>query len=77
MAGGGAMLRVAGVQDAWCAPLRRIDTTVIEADIDHPTDADLLEHGVRKLGRLVGRIKASRRAARSRVRSAGVLRCTT
>jgi IS5 family transposase len=36
-----------------------IDTTLMEADIDHPTAADLLEHGVRKLGRLVGRIKAS------------------
>ncbi|MBA2946495.1 ISNCY family transposase [Streptomyces himalayensis] len=46
----------------------RIDTTVIEADIDHPTDADLLEHGVRKLGQLVGRIKASGAARRTRFR---------
>jgi IS5 family transposase len=53
----------------------RIDTTVIEADIDHPTDADLLEHGVRKLGRLVRRIKevgaARRTRFRDRSRSAG------
>ncbi|MFI1296636.1 ISNCY family transposase [Streptomyces noursei] len=53
----------------------RIDTTVIEADIDHPTDADLLEHGVRKLGRLVRRIKAAgaarRTSFRDRSRSAG------
>lgn len=53
----------------------RIDTTVIEADIDHPTDADLLEHGVRKLGRLVRRIKAAGAARRTpfrdRSRSAG------
>ncbi|MER6556536.1 ISNCY family transposase [Streptomyces sp. NPDC001027] len=53
----------------------RIDTTVIEADIDHPTDADLLEHGVRKLGRLVHRIKAAGAAGRTpfrdRSRSAG------
>jgi IS5 family transposase len=53
----------------------RIDTTVIEADIDHPTDADLLEHGVRKLGRLVRRIKgagaARRTPFRDRSRSAG------
>ncbi|MEW2404319.1 ISNCY family transposase [Streptomyces sp. NPDC046862] len=53
----------------------RIDTTVIEADIDHPTDADLLEHGVRKLSRLVRRIKASgaakRTSFRDRSRSAG------
>src|SRR6266511_31009 len=33
----------------------RIDTTVVEADIDYPTDADLLEGAVGKLGRLVGR----------------------
>jgi IS5 family transposase len=53
----------------------RIDTTVVEADIDHPTDADLLEHGVRKLGGLVRRIKAAgtarRTAFRGRSRSAG------
>jgi hypothetical protein len=30
----------------------RVDTTVVEADIDYPTDADLLEHAVRKLGEL-------------------------
>lgn len=46
----------------------RIDTTVIEADIDHPTDADLLDHGVRKLGRLVRRIKAAGGARRTRFR---------
>jgi IS5 family transposase len=53
----------------------RVDTTVVEADIDHPTDADLLEHGVRKLGGLVRRIKAAgaarRTAFRDRSRSAG------
>lgn len=53
----------------------RIDTTVVEADIDHPTDADLLEHGVRKLGGLVRRIKAAgaarRTGFRDRSRSAG------
>ena len=25
----------------------RVDTTVVEGDIDYPTDADLLEHAVR------------------------------
>jgi transposase, IS5 family len=53
----------------------RVDTTVVEADIDHPTDADLLEHAVRKLGGLVRRIKgrgaASRTRFRDRSRSAG------
>lgn len=53
----------------------RIDTTVMEADIDHPTDADLLDHGIGKLGRLVRRIQAtgaaSRTAFRDRSRSAG------
>ncbi|MXM66187.1 hypothetical protein GR925_22805 [Streptomyces sp. HUCO-GS316] len=38
-----------------------IDTTVMEADIDHSTDADLLEHGVRRSSRLVGRIIMNRR----------------
>jgi transposase, IS5 family len=35
----------------------RVDTTVVEADIDDPTDADLLEQAVGKLGGLVRRIK--------------------
>jgi transposase, IS5 family len=35
----------------------RVDTTVVEADIDYPTDPDLLEHAVRKLGGLVRRVK--------------------
>jgi transposase, IS5 family len=46
----------------------RIDTTVIAADIDHPTDADLLEHAVRILGGLVGRIHERGAATRTRFR---------
>jgi IS5 family transposase len=46
----------------------RVDTTVIEAEIDHPTDADLLEHAVRTLGRLVGRIRERGAATRTRFR---------
>jgi IS5 family transposase len=53
----------------------RIDTTVVEADIDHPTDADLLEHAVRTLGGLAHRIKqrgaATRMRFRDRSRAAG------
>jgi IS5 family transposase len=53
----------------------RVDTTVVEADIDYPTDADLLEQAVRKLGGLVRRVKArgaaSRTRFRDRVRAAG------
>lgn len=53
----------------------RIDTTVVEADIDHPTDADLFDHGVGKLDGLVRRIKAagaaSRTVFRDRSRSTG------
>jgi IS5 family transposase len=49
----------------------RVDTTVVEADIDYPTDADLLEGAVRKLGRLVRRIKAQRAATRTRFRDRG------
>ena len=46
----------------------RVDTTVVEADIDYPTDADLLEQAVRKVGGLVGRIKAQGAATRTRFR---------
>ena len=49
----------------------RVDTTVVEADIDYPTDADLLEHAVRKLGGLVRRIKARGAARRTRFRNRG------
>jgi transposase, IS5 family len=49
----------------------RVDTTVVEADIDYPTDADLLEHAVRKLGGLVRRIKAHDAASRTRFRDRG------
>jgi transposase, IS5 family len=52
----------------------RVDTTVVEADIDHPTDADLLEHAVRTLGGLVRRVRrrgaATRTAFRDRSRAA-------
>jgi transposase, IS5 family len=46
----------------------RVDTTVVEADIDHPTDADLLEQAVRKLGGLIRRVKGRGAASRTRFR---------
>jgi transposase, IS5 family len=49
----------------------RVDTTVVEADIDHPTDADLLEGAVRKLGGLVRRVKTRGVASRTRFRDRG------
>jgi transposase, IS5 family len=49
----------------------RVDTTVVEADIDYPTDADLLEQAVRKLGGLVRRIKARGAASKTRFRDRG------
>jgi transposase, IS5 family len=49
----------------------RIDTTVVEADIDYPTDADLLEQAVRKLGGLVRRVKGRGAASRTRFRDRG------
>jgi IS5 family transposase len=49
----------------------RVDTTVVEADIDYPTDADLLERSVRKLGGLVRRIKARGAASRTPFRDRG------
>jgi IS5 family transposase len=48
-----------------------VDTTVVEADIDYPTDADLLEQAVRKLGGLVRRIKACGAAGRTPFRDRG------
>jgi transposase, IS5 family len=49
----------------------RVDTTVVEADIDYPTDADLLEGAVRKLGGLVRRVKARGAASRTQFRDRG------
>jgi transposase, IS5 family len=49
----------------------RIDTTVVEADIDYPTDEDLLEGAVRKLGGLVRRVKAQGAAPRTAFRDRG------
>lgn len=53
----------------------RADTTVVEADVAHPTDAGLLARGVGAIGRAVRRIKvaggAARTAFRDRRRAAG------
>jgi transposase, IS5 family len=49
----------------------RVDTTVVEADIDYPTDADLLEGAVRKLGGLSRRVKGRGAASRTRFRDRG------
>jgi transposase, IS5 family len=49
----------------------RVDTTVVEADIAYPTDADLLEGAVRKLGGLVRRVKGRGAASRTRFRDRG------
>jgi transposase, IS5 family len=49
----------------------RVNTTVVEADIDYPTDADLLEQAVRKVGGLVRRSKAYGAASRTRFRDRG------
>ena len=46
----------------------RVDTTVVEADIDHPTDADLPERAVRTLGGLVRRVRGRGAATRTRFR---------
>jgi transposase, IS5 family len=49
----------------------RVDTTVVEADIDYPTDAGLLADAVGKLGGLVRRLKARGVASRTRFRDRG------
>jgi IS5 family transposase len=43
----------------------RADTTVVSADVEYPTDSDLLAHAVVKIGRLVTRIKAAGGARRT------------
>ena len=66
--------KLAGEKLLRCRKLR-VDSTVIAADIGHPTDADLLEHAVRTLGGLVRRIRgrgaATRTPYRDRSRQAG------
>jgi IS5 family transposase len=68
------LARLAGDKVLRCRKLR-IDTTVVEADIAHPTDADLLEQAVRTLGGLVRRVHARGAAThtpfRDRSRAAG------
>ena len=62
------LAKLAADRVLWARKLR-VDTTVAEADIDYPTDADLLEHAVRKLGGLVRRIKAQGAASGTRFRA--------
>ena len=66
-----ALLAKLGADRLLRARKLRVDTTVVEADIDYPTDADLLEHAVRKLGGLVRRIKGRGAASRTRFRDRG------
>jgi transposase, IS5 family len=49
----------------------RVNTTAVDADIDDPTDADLLEHAVRKLGGLVRRSKGRGAATKTGFRERG------
>jgi transposase, IS5 family len=53
----------------------RIDSTVIEADVRYPTDADLASHGVRVLARegrkLAGVVREKKARVRDRSRSVG------
>ncbi|MGI8715955.1 MAG: transposase [Solirubrobacteraceae bacterium] len=53
----------------------RIDSTVIEADVKYPTDANLAAHGVKALAReakkLAGLVKERKRRVRDRSRSMG------
>jgi IS5 family transposase len=47
----------------------RVDTTATEADVRYPTDSGLCAHAVSRLGRVVGQVKASGLAARTRFRN--------
>jgi transposase, IS5 family len=46
----------------------RVDTTVVPANVRHPTDSDLLAHGVSRLALLTARLKAMGLAARTKAR---------
>jgi transposase, IS5 family len=46
----------------------RADTTVVEANVCHPTDAGLLGRGIATLAATIGRIQAAGAATRTRVR---------
>lgn len=54
----------------------RADTTVVEANVAYPTDSGLLAKGIRRIGRLVGRIKGRGAAARTSFGIAVVERST-
>jgi transposase, IS5 family len=53
----------------------RIDSTVVEADVRYPTDADLASHGVKVLARegrkLVALVKENKQQVRDRSRQVG------
>jgi hypothetical protein len=49
----------------------RVETTVVAADIDDRTDADLLEGAVGKLGGLVRRVKGRGAASKTQFRDRG------
>ena len=44
----------------------RADTTVIEANVEYPSDSSLLAKGVARMARSVGRIKRAGLAARTK-----------
>jgi IS5 family transposase len=46
----------------------RADTTVVQANVEYPSDARLLGKGVAKLARIVGRVRAAGLASRTRTR---------
>src|SRR3989442_4798766 len=63
-----AMLKTAVEQKLLRSRRLRADTTVMEADIRHPTDSGLCAHAISRLGRTVRRIRAAGLASRTRFR---------
>jgi IS5 family transposase len=63
------LLRTAAERRVLRSRRLRVDTTATEADVRYPTDSGLCAHAVSRLGRAVGKVKASGLAARTRFRN--------
>jgi IS5 family transposase len=63
-----AVLKTAVEQKLLRSRRLRADTTLMEADIRHPTDSGLCAHAISRLGRTVRRIRAAGLASRTRFR---------
>jgi IS5 family transposase len=66
-----ALVKKLGSKKVLRARKLRVDTTVVEADIHYPTDADLLADGVRVVTRTIGQVQQAGVASGTPFRNAG------